>query len=467
MALARILAQSALRSRHHTARTSPLLTVRCSQFHSSAFLEKASVVEWGYGSTDMNIFESDSIIPQGLNRTRIAAGASHRLIALSGEGEAGVLGEGMNHSGQLGNGTRTSASTFSAIDTSGMDILAVACGREHSMLLMRPQDESAYYLSETLNQEHKGEKVAESALDNPAKPLSKTLLFGFGNSMYGQLGLGGSKDTLGKELAGQEVPGFVFEPSPTAIELPDPEENVVQVECGLDHTILRTDQGNLYSMGWGADGQLGLGPESSSDRALPTLIERLSWKGKGKELGHVKEISSSTDFTLALLDNHQLWIWGNAEYGQCMVNKKIDRILEPMHIPHPIPESEVIASVAAGGTFGLLLSQSGNVYTCGYGALGLGHEKNQILMPEQIKGLSGIRKIVASTDYAAAITDKGELFTWGTCGKTGRLGHGDFEHCFEPRRVMMPQEKDGHKVIVHDVALGQDGALAIVECLDK
>ncbi|KAF9577325.1 hypothetical protein BGW38_007524, partial [Lunasporangiospora selenospora] len=165
-------------------------------------------------------------------------------------------------------------------------------------------------------------------------------------------------------------------------------------------------QGNLYSMGWGADGQLGLGPDSSSDRATPTLIKRLSLKGNGKDLGRVKEISSSTDFTFALLENKELWIWGNAEYGQCMVNKKIDRILEPMHIPHPIPDNEVIASVAAGGTFGLLLSQNGNVYTCGYGALGLGPDKTQILMPEQIESLSGIRKIVASTDYAAAINGK-------------------------------------------------------------
>jgi alpha-tubulin suppressor-like RCC1 family protein len=77
-----------------------------------------------------------------------------------------------------------------------------------------------------------------------------------------------------------------------------------------------------------------------------------------------------------------------------------------MHIPHPIPETEVIASVAAGGTFSLLLTQSGKVYTCGYGALGLGRDKTQVLMPEQITGLSGIRKIVASTDYAAAIDGK-------------------------------------------------------------
>jgi len=124
----------------------------------------------------------------------------------------------MNHSGQLGNGMREEGSTFSAIDTSGLDILGMACGREHSMLLARPQSDDP------------------SASDQDPK----TLLFGFGNSMYGQLGLGGSKDTLGKEFAGQDVEGFVFEPSPTAVELPDPSENVVQVQCGLDHTVLRT-----------------------------------------------------------------------------------------------------------------------------------------------------------------------------------------------------------------------------------
>ncbi|KAF9393232.1 Williams-Beuren syndrome chromosome region 16 protein [Podila verticillata] len=407
-------------------------------FHSSSWQQKSSVVQWGYNSKKLKVFDSNSVIPEGPDKTWIAAGASHRLIALSGEDEAGILGEGMNHSGQLGNGARNDESTFSAIDTAGMSILGLACGREHSMLLTQGEE-------------------ADGQL-----PTTKTILFGFGNSMYGQLGLGGSKDTLIQELTGHNVAGFVFEPSPTSVQLPDPTENVVQVVCGLDHTVLRTDQSNLYSMGWGADGQLGLGPESSSDRSLPTLIERLSYKANGKELGRVKYISSSTDFTLALLENNEVWIWGNAEYGQCMVNKKIDRILEPMHIPHPIPESEVVSSVAAGGTFGLLLTESGKVYTCGYGALGLGPEKTHILMPEQITALSGIRKIVASTDYAAAINDKGELFTWGTCGQTGRLGHGDFEHRFVPQRVVMPQEASG-KVRVHDVALGQDGALAIVE----
>jgi alpha-tubulin suppressor-like RCC1 family protein len=86
------------------------------------------------------------------------------------------------------------------------------------------------------------------------------------------------------------------------------------------------DQGNLYAMGYGGEGQLGLGPESTLDRAVPTLIERQSWKTRGKEVGRVKQISSSTDFTLALTESNQLWIWGSAEHGQCMINKKMYRV---------------------------------------------------------------------------------------------------------------------------------------------
>ncbi|KAG0223376.1 Williams-Beuren syndrome chromosome region 16 protein [Actinomortierella wolfii] len=432
------------------------------QFHVSASHEKAVVVQWGYGERDYNIFESNSVQSQGDRKTLIAAGASHRLIALKGEDESGLISAGMNFSGQLGIGRRDDLQTFGAVDTLGMNVLQIACGREHSMLLAQVDDQSPATATAT--------STTLASSTNPSQGTKeqkklKTALFAFGNSMYGQLGLGASKDTLSKMKGDEEqVAGFVYEPSPTLVQLEDPDENVLQVVCGLDHTVLRTDRGNLYSMGWGADGQLGLGPNSSSDRAYPTLIERLSWSKHGEELGSpITTISSSTDFTLALLENNDLWIWGNAEYGQCMVNKKIDRILEPMHVPHPIPPSEKITNVAAGGTFALLLTDAGEVYTCGYGALGLGADTTHILMPQKIPGLSNIKKIVASTDYAAAITDSGKMYTWGSCGMTGRLGHGEFGNLFEPKRVVLPEEKDGKHVVFADVALGMDGGLAVVD----
>ncbi|KAF9349606.1 Williams-Beuren syndrome chromosome region 16 protein [Mortierella sp. NVP85] len=408
--------------------------LRSRQFHGSVPQATISVVRWGYGTEGFVHCESEAaekISVQASGNRYLGAGTSHYLIGFSNENDCSMLVGGMNNSGQLGNGTKSEGITHSSIKPGNFEILALACGREHSMILVKDGKFPSSPPS-----------LSPSPAQTPSLP-GKTALYAFGNSMYGQLGLSISKDTLSNKSSGSMDPGLVFKASPTKVEMPDP------------------NQGNLYAMGWGADGQLGLGLESSSDRAIPTLIERLSWKAKGKEVGRIKQISSSTDFTLALTEDNQLWIWGNAEYGQCMVNKKIDRILEPMLIPHPISETETIASVAAGGTFGLLLTESGKVYTCGYGALGLGRDKIQVLMPEQITSLSGIRKIVASTDQAAAIDDKGHLHMWGTYGKIGRLVRGNLEDCFIPKRV------DGvfreRNVAVLDVALGQDGGLALID----
>ncbi len=52
----------------------------------------------------------------------------------------------------------------------------------------------------------------------------------------------------------------------------------------------------------------------------------------------------------------------------------------------------------------VFLDHLGQVYTCGYGALGLGPEIIESLKLEKIKGLKQVSKIYASTDYAAALT---------------------------------------------------------------
>ena len=45
---------------------------------------------------------------------------------------------------------------------------------------------------------------------------------------------------------------------------------VVGVAAGLAHTVACTDSGDVYSWGWNADGQLGLGDDSG--RAEPELV---------------------------------------------------------------------------------------------------------------------------------------------------------------------------------------------------
>ena len=45
---------------------------------------------------------------------------------------------------------------------------------------------------------------------------------------------------------------------------------VTQVAAGLAHTVALTDSGDVYSWGWNADGQQGLGDDES--RAEPELV---------------------------------------------------------------------------------------------------------------------------------------------------------------------------------------------------
>lgn len=56
----------------------------------------------------------------------------------------------------------------------------------------------------------------------------------------------------------------------------------------------------------------------------------------------------------------------------------------------------------------MILTKGGHVFTCGYGALGLGKEVIQTLEASEVRELSDkqIIKVVATTDYAAAISSK-------------------------------------------------------------
>ena len=69
------------------------------------------------------------------------------------------------------------------------------------------------------------------------------LVYSLGNNAYGQCGR-----TI--------VEGEVFAGSEVVNRVPF-QHAVCQIVCGQDHTILRTEDGKLYSCGIGADGQTG------------------------------------------------------------------------------------------------------------------------------------------------------------------------------------------------------------------
>ncbi|KAI9490967.1 regulator of chromosome condensation 1/beta-lactamase-inhibitor protein II [Zychaea mexicana] len=348
-------------------------------------------------------------LPQESVITHIAAGWGHSLLATDAKR---VYGFGLSRCGQAGEseGGGLVFECPAADDHRDIQIRQLACGREHSHIVTTSQQ-----------QHQQGNRHGQ-----------ETQLYSFGNNMYGQLGLGKSKETH---------PGtFVMQTRPQAVETCM--MNITDIACGLDHTVFVAEDKHVYAMGWGADGQLGLAEGWTGDKNLPTQLPSLGG-------APIKKIAGSTDFTLALTADGGLWTWGNSEYGQGMTGAKIDRILQPIRLEH-----RGIVDIAAGGPFSVVLAEDGSVHTCGYGALGLGRDTIETLSLQRIRDLPQIQKVFATTDFAAAVAASGELFTWGLNGSSGRLGLGHQEHAFQAERVDIDKE-------VHDMVLGTNHALAI------
>jgi hypothetical protein len=86
-----------------------------------------------------------------------------------------------------------------------------------------------------------------------------------------------------------------------------------------------------------------------------------------------------------------------------------------------------INSVSAGEGFGVAVSAAGNVYTWGEGDNGqLGHgDEDSRLIPKQVRALAGHRicSVATSFSHCLAVTERGEVFSWGwNC--EGQCGHG-------------------------------------------
>ncbi|XP_021888390.1 ultraviolet-B receptor UVR8-like isoform X3 [Carica papaya] len=81
-------------------------------------------------------------------------------------------------------------------------------------------------------------------------------VYAFGGNQFGQLGTGTDH----------------AETSPKLLDAPSLDnKHAIVVSCGARHTIILTEDGQVYSWGWNKYGQLGLG--DSTDRNTPSLIQ--------------------------------------------------------------------------------------------------------------------------------------------------------------------------------------------------
>ena len=246
--------------------------------HTCAILDNGNLTCWGKGSegqlglgtfTDAPTPGSPITFASNQKVVTFSAGQDHTCAILD-DGQVACWGDGSN--GQLGKPGVTGSAVPVLTDTLGLNrsAKAIASGSDHTCAI----------------------------LDN-----GSTVCWGGGSK--GQLGNGNFDDA----------------DSPTQVASFPFNLKAVALSAGEEHTCALLSQGSVACWGSGTRGMLGGG--STSDSAVPQLVESL---GPGRK---ATALSSKFQHTCALLDDGNVTCWGDNENGRGGNNGSSSESLSP------------------------------------------------------------------------------------------------------------------------------------------
>ena len=142
----------------------------------------------------------------------------------------------------------------------------------------------------------------------------------------------------------------------------------------------------------------------------------------------------------------------------------VTQLNTPTRLPSALGGERAV-SVSAGERHNLALTAGGAVWSWGMGSsgrLGHGDEQHQ-WQPQKVEALAGQRvvAVLGGGAHSLALTAGGSVWSWGL-GAYGQLGHGDWQELLLPQRI---EALAGQRVVavsvgaVHSLILTADGAV--------
>jgi alpha-tubulin suppressor-like RCC1 family protein len=379
----------------------------------------------------------DSVVPVQVETdsdwVKISCGASGFAIGLKSDGTLWAIGS--NNSGKLGVGDTTTRTVFTQIGTD-TDWIDISCGGEHS--LARKSDNSVWSWGD--NNSWGGQLGLGDTTDRWVPTKIETLadcefLFaGWTSSLVLAtnlvfMPLAWGADSLGElGFPGDTTDKLVPTESPSC---PVPK----QFAAGEFFTIVRAEDGTLWSTGLNSQGSLGVG--DFVDRDVFTQIgtdndwAQVSCCANGLHAGAIK-------------NDGTLWMWGENTFGQCGLGDNVDK-----NAPVQVGTDTDWERIFVGADHTLAIKGGGFLFVWGRGAngrLGLGGTSN--FNTPQLLGIeSAWRELAGGDNHSLAVKADGTLWAWGR-NDTGQLGNGTLTQELSP--IQIGSDTNWSKVICLD-----------------
>lgn len=276
-------------------------------------------------------------------------------------------------------------------------------------------------------------------------------LYASGENVLGQLG-------NGKQ-------GFDLK-TPLPVVMPDGfSGTIASVSAGLIHGSFLTEDGDVYSWGFGNLGRLGHG--DSETQLIPKKIEAL-------DDAEIVRIENGNGVSYAIDATGTLYAWGQNTNGQLGLGDEVNRDLPTVVTAL---EDETVVDISSGTAHTVVLTADGDVYAFGSntdGQIGSpdgldenGEPIREILSPVKVAGLpDNVVSVTADTKTSFAVTADGKVFGWGE-NRFGQIGigtdNGDGTFTPDPADVLAPVQIQGLPETIVDVQAGARWVVALTE----
>ncbi len=268
-------------------------------------------------------------------------------------------------------------------------------------------------------------------------------LYVFGHNTYGQLGL---NDNVNRNR-------------PIRNDFFTDKGSIKQIVLGELHSMVLMNNDDLYVFGYNESGQLGLNDNLNRNRP----IRNDSFKDKGS----IKRIVLGERYSIVLMDDEDLYVFGYNEEGQLGLNDNLDRN-RPIRNDFFTGKGS-IKQIVLGRWHSMILMENGDLYVFGNnqsGQLGIAAQaanldavgvvglndivnRHRPIRNDSFIDKGSIKHIVLGGSHSMVLMDNGDLYVFGY-NRYGQLGLNDNEN----RNIPIRNDFFKGKGLIKQIALG-------------